>query len=224
MGDEFDGFGGFGDEQSNNEGSSEFGSEDGGGDDFGFGDDFGQALAAAELESQQDISEKTETAKSEMSKLPRNTSFSPTNSDIIEAAAEARKRKISESAVATGEKSGMMKVFTGGKSKTKTLNMKKNWKEKWFILKGGKFTMQIGPANEEGATTIDLTHALSFQKDDIDPTRFTLVTNSRSFFFTCRTEKDMNSWVDNLQLAKDNYLGSFSSVSGARGSSSSLLF
>lgn len=48
-----------------------------------------------------------------MSKLPRNTSFSPTNTDIIEAASEARKRKNSENEVANGEKSGMMKVFTG---------------------------------------------------------------------------------------------------------------
>lgn len=105
------------------------------------------------------------------------------------------------------------------------LHGKKSWREKWFILEQGKFHMTAGPgpAHEAKKVTIDLTHAISFERDPGDTTdTFTIVTKKKPFFFKTRSVKDCISWIDNLVIAKKNYLGSFSS--GTRESNSSLLF
>lgn len=124
----------------------------------------------------------------------------------------------------TGEKTGWMKMLKASKGFGRVTLGKQAWNEKWFVLVGGKFSIQPGPAaTEKKKQTIDLTHALAFEKDPGDDAdTFTLVTKSKTFFFKTRSAKDCVAWVENLQKAKTNYLGSFSS--GAKESNSSMLF
>lgn len=204
-----------------------FGFDDaGGGDDFGFDDEFGQALDDAEQSTFAEVDK--EKLDASFKELPEadDVAHSPEPEEEYveddEVAEDTTPRQQREAKI-TGEKSGWMKMLNANAGLL-TLG-KKAWREKWFILKGGKFHMAAGPgpAAEAKKVTIDLTHAQSFEKDPGDDAdTFTLITKKKTFFFKTRSPKDCVSWVDNLVKAKANYLGSFSS--GSRESNSSLLF
>eukprot|EP00038_Savillea_parva_P005756 m.159838 g.159838 ORF g.159838 m.159838 type:complete len:229 (-) comp11864_c0_seq1:150-836(-) len=203
---------------------------DGDVDDFGFDDDFGEALEAAEAESEpQDTEDKIQTAKTGMKSLPRTNSFANKNDTDsgTDAAAtddgvdneedvEAVPQKTSVGGgVAgakqsiTGSKTGWLKMMTA--SGKMTLG-RKAWKERWFILARSKLVIQAGPTNEKLQRTIDLSHALGFERDDGedgDPSRFSLITKQKEFFFTARNAAECESWVENLKKAKEMGAGTF---------------
>lgn len=207
---------------SDDEAFGGFGGDGGGGDDFGFGDDFGEALQEAQDEFNDD--DKQHISES-FQNLPEsdNVEHSPEPEEEEEYEAEAEEdgtSHVNKEAKITGQKSGWMKMLA---AKAKFTVGKKAWREKWFVLKGGKFSIANGPADTTKMQTIDLTHALAFEKDPGDDAdTFTLVTKSKTFFFKTRSGKDCISWVNNLQKAKANYLGSFSS--STKETNSSLLF
>mmetsp|Transcript_23543 Transcript_23543/g.61627 ORF Transcript_23543/g.61627 Transcript_23543/m.61627 type:complete len:227 (+) Transcript_23543:76-756(+) len=211
-------FGGFGD--------------DAGADDFGFDDDFEVALKEAEM-APEAAAEKVQKASSKIRQLPRTNSFAHSDDGVPDdgaaAAAPAPPKEEDEPsfrervtsvgggvagvrAEATGTKSGWMKMLIAGGKMTLA---RKPWKERWFALADGKLVIQAGPYNDKQKRTIDLSHALAFQRDEgkgSDPARFSLVTKAKDFFFTARNAAECQAWIENLELAKEKSGGNFTSA------------
>eukprot|EP00035_Acanthoeca_spectabilis_P009971 m.175506 g.175506 ORF g.175506 m.175506 type:complete len:220 (-) comp14891_c0_seq6:5917-6576(-) len=201
-----------------------FGDEAGDADDFGFEDDFGEALPTADV-APEIAEEAIQHAQSGMKSLPRTTSFSHQTDS-----ADSPEEGIDEpdttertsrgggvagaKEVATGKKSGWMKMMAGGQ-KGRTLG-RKPWKERWCKLADGKLAIQVGPQNDKGKRTIDLTHALAFERDDVeeggDPARFSLVMKDKELFFTARNAEECSSWIENLAVGKEASTGNFTSA------------
>eukprot|EP00040_Diaphanoeca_grandis_P018038 m.94877 g.94877 ORF g.94877 m.94877 type:complete len:206 (-) comp26762_c5_seq1:1315-1932(-) len=190
-----------------------------GGDDFGFDQEFGDALDEAENEA------------AEVTVVESDQSFADLpqaevdDDEEEEDTTRATSPQVKEKEI-LGEKSGWLKMFQAGKL-NKTLG-RKVWKEKWFSLENGKFHMAAlpGPSGEDKRTTIDLTHAIAFEKDvgADNASRFMFRTKNKQFYFQAKTPKDCKSWVDNLVKAKQNYLGKFSDTTATAHSSNALLF
>eukprot|EP00039_Didymoeca_costata_P007243 m.97665 g.97665 ORF g.97665 m.97665 type:complete len:195 (+) comp13608_c0_seq3:57-641(+) len=174
FGDDFGGFGDFDDDG--------FGDTGGNDEEFGDSEGFG---GFSELPEDEGKIEHEDEPPAEEEKAPTPKA----------------QRRSSDAVQVTGEKSGWMKVITGGKKK----GFRNNWKERWFNLKDGKLEMKDTPASEK-REALDLTLIKKVEKDTAPGScRFSIITARRSFYFQTRSERDCQMWVDNLEHAKASF-------------------